>query len=218
MAEIRLHKHEADGGLPDICMSCGGEATTTVGRDMSWYPPWVNLLILIALPLAMVVAMIMTKRARLEAPFCKAHKGHWFKRNLINVGMFFLFGIIGIIGFALGMTFLPQNGPNGDLGFLACFFPVAMFLAWLVVLVIVQNSGIRPVEITDNELVLKGVAPEFVDALEAMERKRRRKNRWRDDEDYDDDEPLPRKKAVESDAIEEERPRKKKPRADANDD
>ena len=50
MAEIRLQLDEADGGLPDICMRCGSEATVTKTKTMSWCPQWVGVLILAGVP------------------------------------------------------------------------------------------------------------------------------------------------------------------------
>jgi hypothetical protein len=65
MAEIRLDREEADGGLPDICMCCGEEATVTKTKKMSWCPPWVGVLFLAGLLPYIIVMLIMTKRARL---------------------------------------------------------------------------------------------------------------------------------------------------------
>ena len=94
---------------------------------------------------------------------------------MIIVGSLFVFGFVGIAGFAVVIFALtlapgPQGGRQGDMSGLACLFPVGVFLAWLVLLVIVQNTAIRAKEITDDELVLTGVSQEFVDAMDAMER------------------------------------------------
>src|SRR5207247_1179889 len=95
MAEIRLDLGEADGYLPDICMCCGGAATVTKTRKMSWCPPWVGVLILAGLIPYAIVAMILTKRATVQVPLCDQHKGHWFNRALLAFGSFFLFTAIG---------------------------------------------------------------------------------------------------------------------------
>ena len=49
MAEIRLGLDEADGDLPEVCMCCGEPATLIRTKRMRWFPPWVNLLILLGL-------------------------------------------------------------------------------------------------------------------------------------------------------------------------
>ena len=43
----------------------------------------------------MRLASILTKQARVTAPFCERHKGHWFLRGVWTWGIFFLFGIVG---------------------------------------------------------------------------------------------------------------------------
>src|SRR5207244_833469 len=101
----------------------------------------------------------------------------------------------------------------------ACLIPMVMFFAWLVLLVVIQNTGIRPFEITDFELALKGVSTEFVDAMEEFEERRRARRTKKQHErlyedEYDDEELPPRKKNHSSDGIEEARPRKKRPNSD----
>ncbi len=46
--------------------------------------------------------LLLTKHATLQAPFCDAHKGHWFKRGLLTWGSFFLFGLLALGGLVLG--------------------------------------------------------------------------------------------------------------------
>ena len=63
---------------------------------------------------------------------------------------------------------------------------------WLIVAAIIQNTAIRPTEITDDYIVLTGVSRDFDDAV----RDERRREREREDRDYErrrsrrrDDEP-----------------------------
>ena len=233
MAEIRLDREDADGGLPDICMSCGEEATVTKTKKMSWCPPWVGFLILVAWPVWLVVMLVLTKRATLQAPMCDQHKSHWFNRILLVAGSFFLFAFIGVAGFVLVSALQPQGG---DLGLVAGLGAVGLFVAWIIVLVIAQNTAIRPKEITDSHIVLLGVSSEFVDAYEELDRERRARRRKRrqqreeEDEDEEEEEPRPRKKSAPSDAIQEKkrlpkpdefedqpRPRKKRPPVEDDD-
>ena len=60
MPEIRVHKDEADGELPMICMRCGEPATVTRSRNMSWCPPWVGVLLIAGLVPYVIVALILT--------------------------------------------------------------------------------------------------------------------------------------------------------------
>lgn len=216
MAQVRLDLHEADGHLPPVCMRCGHEASVTKTRDMSWCPPWVGVLILAGLLPYVIVAILMTKRARVQVPLCENHKGHWFHRNLFIWGGLLAVGAIGAIGIAL-LIVLPRDhqdmfGPGiciggGGLGFV-----------WLISVIIAQSTAIRPKEITDRQIILEGVSADFVEAMDDLDRRRRERLRRRDyddddDEDWDEDD-RPRRKRVESDAIEEDRPRKKRRRDD----
>src|SRR6185437_12671639 len=101
MAEVRLNLGEAERGLPMVCMCCGDEATTTVKRTLRWHPGWVYVLILAHVLIYAIVAIIMTKKATINAPLCDRHKGHWFYRNLLIWGCFFLFGSVGVAGLVL---------------------------------------------------------------------------------------------------------------------
>jgi hypothetical protein len=162
---------------------------------------------------------------------CDQHKGHWFNRGLLIGGSLVLFSLIGFAGFLVLVVFQPPGGRN-DLGSFACIGGLVLFIAWIIIAAIAQNTAIRPKEITDSEIVLQGVSSEFVDAYEELEserRARRRKRRQqRDEEDEDEEEePRPRKKQAPSDAVQEKkrrpvkdefedqpRPRKKRPPSD----
>lgn len=204
MSQLRLNIHEADGDLPMVCMCCGAPATVVRTRRMSWYPRWVWLLILVNLLVLLIVAMILTKRATLQAPLCDEHKNHWSKRMLIGFGSFVLL-VLFIIGEVVVMSNASRQIQDSMGGFAFLAGAVAV-LAWLILLVTLSGTAIRPNEITDRDLVLAGVSPAFIDALEEAQFQRRRKLRevrLRKDED---DEYVPRPVRP-ADAIEEDSPR-----------
>jgi hypothetical protein len=231
MAEIRLDKDEADGELPDVCMCCGEESTVTKKKNMSWCPPWVGFLILVAWPVWLIVMILMTKRATLQAPLCDQHKNHWLIRTLIVAGSGVLFALMAVLGF-IGFAVLdPRVGEQ--FGWIGCLGGIGLFVTWIIILIVCQNTAIRPKEITDDEITLQGVSDAFVEALDerhAAKRARRKKAmRSRDDEDEDEEEPAPppkkkpasnaitTKKRPPAEDIEEDeapRPRKKRPPAD----
>lgn len=203
MPQIRLHVRQADGDLPSVCMCCGQPATVTKTKKMQWCPPWVGILILAGLLPYAIVAMILTKRARVQAPFCDDHKGHWLHRALLMWGSFFLFGFLGL-GAIVAAASLPQHLRENALGF-TCLGGVVLLLIWLGIVIYAQNTGIRPKEITDNEILLDGVCLAFVDAVDESDREyeeRRRERRRRRDDDEDE---LPRRRSSRgpSDAFEE---------------
>jgi hypothetical protein len=213
MPEIRLDREVADGRLPMICMRCGEPATVTRSRNMSWCPPWVGVLFLAGLIPYVIVALILTKRTRVIVPLCDSHKGHWLYRLLIVLGSLFFLLLVGILGVAV-FAMTPRQFQD-SVGPFMCLGGVALFIIWIVVLVVCQNTAIRPKEITDTEIVLTAVCNEFVDAVDEAERarsaRRRERRRLRDDDEDEDEEPRSRRRPA-SDAFEEDdRPRKRPP-------
>ena len=197
MPQIRLHVREAEGDLPNICMRCGQEATCTKTKNLSWFPPWVSILILAGLLPYAIVATILTKKALLRAPFCDQHKGHWFNRSLLMWGTFFLFGLLGLGGFIFAAN-LPRP-QNEEVFPFVCVGSLVFFVVWAIIVVVCQQTAIRPKEITDREILLEGVCDTFVQAIaevdrERVARKRKRKEEGRGRWDDDEDEPRPTKR------------------------
>lgn len=206
MAQIRLYLDEADGDLPNACMRCGDEATVTKTKNMQWTPPWVGVLILAGLLPYVIVAMIMTKRARLQAPFCDQHSGHWLNRTLLILGSAFALGMLSIASFVL-LAVVPVQHRDDFFG-LACAASIAMFIAWVIILAFAQGTAIRCKEITEDEMVLDGVSRDFVELVEderdnRRARRRKAKRRYEDEDDDYDERPRKKKKRPSSDAFEE---------------
>jgi hypothetical protein len=205
MATVRLDLREADGRLPMVCMRCGEPATVTRSKNMSWCPPWVGVLILAGLLPYLIVAIVLTKRTHVQGPFCDRHKGHWLSRVLIVASTAVLVAMVGIGAIVLVSAAPRQRGDESLTG-LVCLGGFVLFLAWLIAMMIVQNTAIRPKEITDYDIVLTGVCDAFVDAVEEADREReaaRRQRRRRHDDDEDDYVP-PTVRPV--DAIQEDEP------------
>jgi hypothetical protein len=214
MAQVRLHVREADGHLPMVCMRCGEPATTTKSKNMSWCPPWVIVLIVASLLPYLIVALILTKRATVRAPFCEQHRWHWLWRLLVILASLFFVLFAGIATIIVMASTRPQGGAGGAdaLRGFACVASLALFLAWLILALILQNTAIRPREITDTEILLTGVSEAFVEAVEEADRERRhlrreRPRRW----EYEEERSAPRPVRP-ADAIEDwERPRSRPP-------
>jgi hypothetical protein len=191
MARMRLNIREAEGDLPMVCMRCGAPATVVRPKRMSWYPRWVWILILVNLLVVIIVAVILTKRATLEAPLCNDHKNHWSNRMIIGFGSFVLLLVV-VIGIIVLMAEASPEVQNA-LGGIAVLGCLAAGLAWLVLLAVLASTAIRPAEITDTNLLLDGVAPAFSDAFEEAKREREmRLWEMRRDRRDDDDEYIPR--------------------------
>lgn len=164
MPSVKLTDDECSHDLlPKICMFCGQPATTRKQRNFAWHPQWVWVLILAGLLIALIVALVLTKRMTVRVPVCDEHEGFWRRK-----GMALGFSFLGLCLVAMGvLVFMVNQGPgNDDVTGWACLGSVGLFLAWLVFAAIYGSRGIRPTEITDRYVRLTGVADEFVEALE----------------------------------------------------
>ncbi len=204
MPQVQLRLNEADGYLPAVCMCCGEPATAHKAKKMQWCPPWVGILILTGLLPYLIVALILTKRTTVQAPFCDRHQGHWLNRLLVMWGSFFLFGVIGLAAFIFSIN-LPRQNQDNVFPFV-CLGSVALLVVWIIIAIVCQYTIIRPTEITDDDITLTGVCNAFIDAVEEARDERRSRKRererssWRDEEEED----APRRrKTPPSDAIEE---------------
>jgi len=169
MPTIRLFHYEAkEDQLPAICMVCGAAATTRKSKQFSWCPPWVLVLIIAGLLPFLIVTLILTKRMRVTMPFCDQHKNYWSRRMLITWLGLALCIIVGIV-LAIVIDAADLSPERSTLGGILCAGIPLLALAWLIAAQLVQRTAIRPKEITDRDIVLMGVARQFVDALH-MER------------------------------------------------
>ncbi len=210
MATVRLSRVEVeDDSLPSVCMKCGEDATVHKYKTFAWHPSWAILFIFLGLVPYAVAALLLTKRMTIQAPLCAQHRGHWAVRGWITWGGFGLLCLLG--GMVFAFLIANDKRPGGEpLMGLACLGGVLLGLIWLIVIAILQHTGIRPQEITDRSIILTNVSEEFEEALwdqRDQRRALREKPRRRRDRDEDDEEPEER----------EPRPTRKKPRRNAED-
>jgi hypothetical protein len=204
MAQIQLDRDEVGREqLPPVCMRCGQPSAIYKGKNFSWYPPWVIVLIVVALLPGAIVAMILTKRMTVWAPLCAAHKNHWLLRILLILGTLALVAALIIGSLVAASTISEQGGRHGDdlVGFV-CVGGVILLVLWLIGLAVIQLTAIRPTEITDDTITLTGVSDAFVRAVEEDRdqeeeeyRARPRPRRERSDRVYDPEAPRRRPNA-----------------------
>ena len=148
--------------LPPLCCKCGAEATCEKKVKFSWYPPWIIITVLVTLILTVILILVLQKKRTAYLPVCDKHKGVWNWGQAIlgiTLGGFFL----GIIACAVAF-----GGPNKGDVFLPVFLVVVgLFVVGLIFGAVVQTRGIRPKQITDDELRLVNLNPDFVEAIEA---------------------------------------------------
>jgi hypothetical protein len=175
MAKVDLWfegRNNAVYDLPLVCMKCGAEATVVRKHQFSWYPPWIWILFLISILPFVIVALILTKRATVEIPFCPKHKNHFLWRLLAGgAGVAALVGV-GALAFAIAAASAPNNN-GADVSSAIC-------LIWFVLLAVLaitmgvfsSVTTIRPTLINDRKIRLTNVSPEFVRAVEEADAER----------------------------------------------
>jgi hypothetical protein len=190
MAKVKMDFRDLDDyELPDVCMQCGAPAEERKSKLYTWYHPALNLLIFGGVPgwiLLAVLSQVLAKRRRVERPLCPTHINQWPWRTLVALGGFALVGLVGFAAFFVLATYSKVGQPN-TLGGIFCAGAFVVLLVWLVVVVVIQSTAIRPTVITDNSITLTSVSKEFAFAYEdEMERAPRSRiddevrDRWRD--------------------------------------
>jgi hypothetical protein len=175
-------------------MRCDLEAAVFKDKNFSWFPPWIGVMLLVAWPVYLILVLVMTKRMAVSVPLCEAHKHHWLVRMvvaLVGLGL-----LLVLLVFNIAITSMLSDARNDELT--SILLPVlwiglvVLLLAWLITIIIMQNSAIRPNEITDDTITLTGVSDAFVDAVEDARdqeeeeyRARPRARRERPDRAYD---------------------------------
>ena len=149
MADIRLSLRELEQPLPRVCMVCGRESSYVRSKSLGHQsiPLWAAVL-----PLARF-ALFATKPVKIQAPLCADHRYHWDARVL---GAFF--GVLPAMTVAFIVNYYD---PYPWLWLVV----VGLVIAWLALLVVLGMTTIRATEITEREITLTRVAPEFVEAM-----------------------------------------------------
>lgn len=215
MATIRVYRDESGGDeFPRLCVRCGADAESDSRQKFSWHPPWVILLILVALLVYLIVAVILTKKMTVTLPVCRRHRNHWLSRKLF-VGLGLLFWVVYVIAAAVFADQLPKEAVPVLIG-------VGIFggLGWLIAAVIFQNSAVKPKEITDRYIELTGVDRGFAERWEEAApppKPKRRPARRRYDDEYEDDRPRGRRRDDRYDDEYDDRPRRPDDRYDEYD-
>jgi hypothetical protein len=144
-------------------MKCGAPAEVHREKTFSWFPGWVYVLILVNLLVCLIVALILTKKKRVPVPLCHAHRNHWYGRQAVA-----LLSFVGLVCVIVGAAILVNvlGGPRGldEYGGWLCGASVVALVAWLIVVGVLQQTAIRPTEITDYGITLTNVSKEFVRA------------------------------------------------------
>jgi hypothetical protein len=145
--------------LPDICLLSNRPAQRLLKRKLQWHHPAISLTILITVPLYIVLALVLTKRATIQLPLTD----EWYERRqrrlifawgtgLTSLSLMVLGFVIAAVGQEPGYLLLVMVGLVGG---------IASLIMGQELLALV-----KPKRITDEYIWLKGVHPDFLDRLD----------------------------------------------------
>lgn len=153
MAEVRLGRYELERkAIPALCMRCGAPAQQSVSHTFSWRR---DELISIGNP---------AKKMTVEVPLCDRHQSLWSRRVAFNLFMLVLLIGIVVLFFLLSRVVDSKDATAGGV----CFGSFILIVVWLVVNMAFDATLIKPTEISENAISLKGVSEEFVAELDRM--------------------------------------------------
>ncbi|HLW67799.1 MAG TPA: hypothetical protein VKS79_20950 [Gemmataceae bacterium] len=161
MAELRLKQSQTTGDrMPMVCMVCGEPAVKHYRKNFSWVPGWVHITIIAGLLPWAIIVSILTKRMWVDVPVCQQHRGYFWKRTAVAVLSFLLLAVVSIGAAVL----LDEMGAKDAVGFV-CVGSAGLFFAWVIALFVIQQTMLRPKEITDRSITLTRVHEGFLTAL-----------------------------------------------------
>src|SRR5262249_14098460 len=149
---------------------------------------WISVFLCFPLALVfLVVGITNTLRVTVECPVCSRHRGYWTWR-----GFWLSAPLLGltVVVLSVGVLIVIRVVDDEAFGYLFAG-SAAVLVAWIALATILRQSGVRVVQITEDDITLEGVDPTFAGLLggDAPRRDSRRDFGW---EDYD---PYPRRPA-----------------------
>jgi hypothetical protein len=167
---VRLYRDDADV-LPEICVCCGAAASTTVPKS---YPTKISKQSSGGEVAAAILVLILSVGHvwlvgndqpgipwHIALPVCERHRTYWRNRTLI---IFSGFGVL-LAALALVLSQLDDSMVPIFLGLLGGV------VCWALAAIVIHESSLKPVEATEQNLVLRPVAEPFVAAVEEQRRR-----------------------------------------------
>lgn len=142
----------AEGTVPtDLCLKCGEPAAKVVRKKLSWYPPWVYLLILAGVLVFAVVAVVLSKRMTVPCALCERHA----RIRFTGLSVAWTSALVGIGGLLAGIA--NEQGVWAVTG-------LGLILLSIIV-GIIFGTVLRPTRIDDRQGSYKGAGEVFLSQL-----------------------------------------------------
>jgi hypothetical protein len=166
---VVLHREEASGNLPMVCMQCGEPATVwkVKGFHTHQFRPGGRIL--------QLILWLSSPKMPVQAPFCSRHQNHWEAQS---AAIWILAGVVALViaGVGVGVGVIVRLQLDPESGRLVVVLPASIICisAGLIVRFVREQRGVIMAEITPEYIVFRGVHDRFLDALEAQRHGRTR--------------------------------------------
>ena len=156
--EVSLSLSECEpGALPPVCAKCGAPATGETAVDFVWFPPKTLWAMFCCRPAFAVMLVTLSARRTVSLPVCDRHV------RVRNRGKTILLRTVAVCVPLLLAFWLIDGGGLTSALLLVAFFGLAVGVAAAAVVLL---SGIQARLIHEQEIILTGLHPDFVDAVE----------------------------------------------------
>ncbi|MCA9062369.1 MAG: serine/threonine protein kinase [Planctomycetaceae bacterium] len=153
--------------LPNVCLVCGAPTQRRQSKEFHYTSDLSGVLIFLGIvlffPIGIVLAIVLTRKARISCPVCPTHRHHWLHMNLFaGVGW-----ILIPIGLGIGLYFggYPSSGDRSPWVLIPCLLvSVAMYVLPLIWFGITR---VAVEEIRKDAVTLKRVSAGFARAVTA---------------------------------------------------
>ncbi|MCA9059266.1 MAG: serine/threonine protein kinase, partial [Planctomycetaceae bacterium] len=151
--------------LPDFCMVCGKPTQRRQSKEFHYTSDLAGLIIFIGIvvffPVGILLAILLTRKARVSCPICPAHRNHW-----LHLTLFASFGwILIVFGLACGLYFggFLNDGARNPWILIPCALVGVM--AYVLPVTWYALTRVAVEEINKDAVVLKRVSSEFSRAV-----------------------------------------------------
>ncbi len=91
-----------DSQLPDFCVVCGAHGTHRRRKEFSWHEPWIILTVFAGLLVYIILALVLSKKGRLEFAYCDKH---WRRRTIHIAAAWILAAVVPLAILFMAIAF-----------------------------------------------------------------------------------------------------------------
>lgn len=148
--------------FPDICLKTGKPAGgSRFKQKLSWHPPWILVMILVALLIYIILAAIFTKTAHIDVGLLPEFK----KRRRMHIAIGTMGLLLSFAAFIGGIVWMGNTEPNPHPLALVLFFGSIVTFIGSLIYVSIMPRIFKIEKITDTYVYLKGIHPDVIRQL-----------------------------------------------------